>query len=42
MSSFDYDGQATYTGGTIIVNGQTVNSITNSMMGGGMQMGGWH
>ena len=42
MSSFDYDGTATYTGGTIIVNGQTVNSITNSMMGGGMQMGGWH
>ena len=42
MSSFDYDGQATYMGGTIIVNGQTVNSITNSMMGGGMQMGGWH
>ncbi|MBQ4351096.1 MAG: carbohydrate-binding domain-containing protein [Clostridia bacterium] len=40
--SFDYDGTATYTGGTIIVNGQTVNSITNSMMGGGMQMGGWH
>ena len=42
MSSFDYDGTATYTGGTIIVNGQTVNSITNSMMGGGMQMGRWH
>ena len=42
MSSFDYDGTATYTGGTIIVNGQTVNSITNSMMGGGMQMGGRH
>ena len=40
--SFDYDGSATYTGGTIIVNGQTVNSITNSMMGGGMQMGGRH
>ncbi len=40
--SFDYDGTATYTSGTIIVNGQTVNSITNSMMGGGMQMGGWH
>ena len=39
--SFDYDGTATYTGGTIIVNGQTVNSITNSMMGGmgSMQMG---
>ena len=43
-SSFDYDGTATYTGGTIIVNGQTVNSITNSMMGGmgNMQMGGRH
>ncbi len=40
MSSFDYDGTATYTGGTITVNGQTVNSITTSMMGGGMQMGG--
>ncbi len=44
MSSFDYDGTATYTGGTIVVNGQTVNSITSSMMGGGMmggmQMGG--
>jgi len=42
--SFDYDGTATYTGGTIIVNGQTVNSITNSMMGGmgNMQMGGRH
>ena len=36
MSSFDYDGTATCTGGTIIVNGQTVNSITSSMMGGGM------
>ena len=42
MSSFDYDGTATYTGGTIVVNGQTVNSITGSMMGGGMQMGGRH
>ena len=42
--SFDYDGSATYTGGTIIVNGQTVNSITGSMMGGmgGMQMGRRH
>ncbi len=35
-SPFDYDGTAKYTGGTIIVNGQTVNSITNQMMGGGM------
>ena len=33
-SPFDYDGTAKYTGGTIIVNGQTVNSITNQMMGG--------
>lgn len=35
-SSFDYDGTATYNGGTIIINGQTVNSIPQSMMGGGM------
>ena len=33
-SPFDYDGTAKYTGGTIIVNGQTVNTITNQMMGG--------
>ena len=33
-SAFDYDGTAKYTGGTIIVNGTTVNSITNSMAGG--------
>lgn len=33
-SAFDYDGTAKYTGGTIIVNGQTVNTITNQMMGG--------
>ena len=36
-SPFDYDGTAQYNGGTIIINGQTVNSIPNSMMGG---MGG--
>ena len=35
-SSFDYDGTATYNGGTIVINGQTVNSIPQSMMGGGM------
>ena len=34
-SSFDYDGTAKYTGGTIIVNGVTTNAITNQMMGGG-------
>lgn len=33
-STFDYDGSAQYNGGTIIVNGQQVNSIPNQMMGG--------
>jgi hypothetical protein len=35
QSSFDYDGEATYTGGKIIVNGTETNNITNQMMGGG-------
>ena len=35
MSSFDYDGTATYNGGTIIINGEQVDSIPQSMMGGG-------
>lgn len=35
-SPFDYDGEAKYNGGTIIVNGVTTNTITNQMMGGGM------
>ncbi len=40
-SAFDYDGTATYTGGTIIVNGQQLDSIPNQMMGGrGGMMGG--
>ena len=40
-SAFDYDGAATYTGGTIIVNGQQVDSIPNQMKGGrgGMMSG---
>ena len=38
-SPFDYDGKASYNGGTIIVNGETVNTITNQMMGGGMRNG---
>ena len=38
-SPFDYDGEAKYTGGTIIVNGVETNTITNQMMGGGMQGG---
>ena len=51
MSSFDYDGTATYTGGTIIVNGVTQSGIpAGQMMGGGMMggmgtvggRGGWH
>ena len=33
-SAFDYDGSAQYNGGTIIVNGQQVDSIPNQMMGG--------
>lgn len=39
-SPFDYDGKAEYNGGTIIVNGNTVNTITNQMMGGDMARGG--
>ena len=35
-SPFDYDGESKYTGGTIIVNGEETNTITNQMMGGGM------
>ena len=38
-SPFDYDGESKYNGGTIIVNGETTNTITNQMMGGpGMNM----
>lgn len=44
-SAFDYDGTGTYTGGTLIVNGEQVTELTQSMMGGGMHrggdMGGW-
>ncbi len=34
QSPFDYDGAGEYTGGTITVNGETVTSLTNQMMGG--------
>ncbi len=34
QSAFDYDGTSKYTGGTIIINGETVNKISNQMMGG--------
>ena len=40
QSAFDYDGTAEYNGGTIIVNGVQVNSITNQMMGGRGGFGG--
>ena len=39
QSPFDYDGNCSYTGGTIIVNGTQTDSVTNQMMGGDM-MGG--
>ena len=39
MSSFDYDGKAEFNGGTIIINGQEVTEIPQSMMGGGMRGG---
>ena len=35
QSPFDYDGNASYTGGTVIVNGQEVSSLQNQQMGGG-------
>ena len=40
--SFDYDGSASFTGGTIIINGTEVSEIPQGMMGGGMRgdMGG--
>ena len=37
MSSFDYDRTAEFNGGTIIINGQEVSEIPQSMMGGGMR-----
>ena len=39
MSSFDYDRTAEFNSGTIIVNGQEVSEIPQSMMGGGMRGG---
>ena len=31
---FDYDGEASYTGGTMIINGEETTEITNQFMGG--------
>ena len=39
-SAFDYDGTASFTGGTVIINGQQVESLPNQMMGGRGMMGG--
>ena len=39
MSSFDYDNNAEFNGGTIIVNGEEVSEIPQSMMGGGGMRG---
>ena len=39
MSSFDYERTAEFNGGTIIINGQEVSEIPQSMMGGGMHGG---
>ena len=39
MSSFDYDVKAEFNGGTIIINGEEVSEIPQSMMGGGMHGG---
>lgn len=35
-NGFDYDGTATYLGGTIILNGETLNAIPNQIPAGGM------
>ena len=34
-SAFDYDGSASFTGGTVYVNGQQVTALPNQLMGGG-------
>ncbi|MBR1732061.1 MAG: carbohydrate-binding domain-containing protein, partial [Ruminococcus sp.] len=40
QSTFYYDGNCEKNGGTIIVNGTETDTITNQMMGGGMNGGG--
>ena len=41
QSTVDYDGSATFTGGTLIINGTEVNTLPNQMMGGqGLQRPG--
>ena len=36
QSAFDFDGRGELNGGTLIVNGEQITELTNSMMGGGM------
>ncbi len=40
QSPFDYDGEGKKTGGTVIVNGEETDELTNQMMGGPGGMGG--
>ena len=40
QSAFDYDGVAEHNGGTIIVNGEEIDEITNQFGGGMGPMGG--
>ena len=40
QSAFDYDGQGSLNGDTVIVNGTQITTLTNSMMGGMGQMPG--
>ena len=42
LSSFDYETSAEFNGGTIIVNGEEVDEIPQSMMGGPGGMGGFN
>ena len=39
-SPFDYDGEGKLNGGMVIVNGTQTTTLTNQMMGGGMNKGG--
>ncbi|MGX7195638.1 carbohydrate-binding domain-containing protein [Enterococcus olivae] len=40
QSAVDYDGTGSFTGGTLIVNGETLSELPSSMMGPGGSMGG--
>lgn len=40
QSTVDYDGNGTFTGGTLILNGEEVNELPSNFMGGKNNMGG--